>query len=265
MKAKLFILALLVSFSCQEIIQHPLKSENTDLIVVEALLTNENISHLVKISRPYGTQNQPPQPISGAEVTITDGSNTALLTETPAGSGHYITPPVRAVYGRTYKLKILYAGKTYEAQDSAVPVEALRPLETKKATGPNSYNLVLNESGTAPNFIQHSIRWANTPACQGGQACRGEVIFYDLKTIDVNSVFKPDKKEFVFPAGSIVVRKKYSVSQAYKTFLRGMLSETEWRGGVFDVDRANATTNLSAGAIGFFTVCTVVSDSVKIN
>jgi hypothetical protein len=90
------------------------------------------------------------------------------------------------------------------------------------------------------------------------------VVFYDLKTIDVNEIYKPAKSDFKFPLNSIVVRKKYSISPAYKIFLRSVLSETEWRGGVFDVQRADATTNLSAGAIGFFAVSTVVSDSTLI-
>ena len=62
----------------------------------------------------------------------------------------------------------------------------------------------------------------------------------------------------------MISRKKFSASPAYKAFLRGVLSETEWRGGVFDVERANAPTNLSEGAIGFFAVSTVVSDTTVV-
>jgi hypothetical protein len=43
-----------------------------------------------------------------------------------------------------------------------------------------------------------------------------------------------------------------------------MLSETEWRGGVFDVQRDNVSTNLSEGAVGFFAVATVVADTTVI-
>jgi hypothetical protein len=43
-----------------------------------------------------------------------------------------------------------------------------------------------------------------------------------------------------------------------------MLSETEWRGGVFDVQRANVSTNLSEGAIGFFASCTIVTDTTVV-
>jgi hypothetical protein len=43
-----------------------------------------------------------------------------------------------------------------------------------------------------------------------------------------------------------------------------VLSETEWRGGAFDVQRENVPTNLSKGAIGFFAVSTVLSDTTII-
>ena len=44
-----------------------------------------------------------------------------------------------------------------------------------------------------------------------------------------------------------------------------MLSETEWRGGLFDVKRANVITNLSEGAVGFFAVSTVVTDTTTVD
>ena len=65
----------------------------------------------------------------------------------------------------------------------------------------------------------------------------------------------------MFPKGSSIIRKRYSVSEPYETFLRSLLSETEWRGGVFDIERANVNTNLSEGAIGFFAASTVVTDT----
>jgi hypothetical protein len=61
-----------------------------------------------------------------------------------------------------------------------------------------------------------------------------------------------------------IIRTKYAVSPAYREFLRSMLSETEWHGGIFDVQPAPVGTNLSDGAIGFFAVTTIVSDTIVI-
>ena len=54
------------------------------------------------------------------------------------------------------------------------------------------------------------------------------------------------------------------MSSRYQEYLRSLLSETEWRGGVFDVEKANVKTNMSEGAIGFFAVTTVVSDTITV-
>ena len=142
-------------------------------------------------------------------------------------------------------------------------VAPLTPLQYQPVN--DQYQLVLGNSGQDPYYIDHEVAWKNTSACTTGTGCEGRIVFYDLKSIDVNEIYKPGKEQFLFPAGATVTRKKYSVSPAYRTFLRSVLSETEWRGGVFDVDRANATTNLSKGAIGFFAVTTVVSDVTVVN
>lgn len=246
--------------ACTEVpIDFPLQSQNLTVLVVEGTLTNERINHRIKLSHPYVSQNGTSMAASGAIVNVSDGTNSAVLTEFPVGSGEYFTPPARAVFGRTYTLSIQYQGKTFFAKDSSEPVEPLQALDYKKVN--DLYALNLDEEGQGANFIDHQISWKDTPSCTTGTKCEGRVVYYDLKTIDVNESFKPDKAEFNFPVNTVVIRRKYSVSPAYKAFLRTVLSETEWRGGVFDVQRANADTNLSEGAIGFFAVSTVVSDT----
>ena len=246
--------------SCVEVpIDFPLQTQNLNILVVDGILTNERLNHRIKISRPYTIQNGTALPVAGAIVSISDGTSSVVLTEVPAGSGEYYTPQVRAVFGRTYTLYIQHQGKNYFAQDSSVPVEPLAALDYRKVN--ELYALNLDRNGQDANFIDHQISWTNTASCTTGTTCEGRIVFYDLKTVDVNEIFKPEKAAFNFPVSSTVIRKKYSVSPAYKAFLRSVLSETEWRGGLFDVQRANATTNLSEGAIGFFAVSTVVSDT----
>lgn len=256
-----FIFVFLFLAACEEKTDVPLSPEDTGLLAVEGVLTNERKNHLVKLSLPYRQMNGEPGPATGASVFIATDSVYAL-TEFPAGSGRYYTPEGRAVSGKTYTLVIQYNGKQYFAQDSPVPVQPLQELEYRQNSG--GYSLILNQSGDDPYYIEHLITWRHTSACVPNESCEGIIFFYDLKTIDVNEIYKPDKAPFFFPRQTIVIRKKYSVSPAYRAFLRSMLSETEWRGGVFDVQRNNVTTNLSQGAVGFFAVCSVVSDTTVV-
>ena len=264
MKMKIVLPFLFAALaSCEEEVGVTLQPAANNYLVVEGVLTNENVRHLIRLSLPYSGINGTPQPATGAAITISEGANVYTLTETPAGSGLYYTDSMIAVVSTTYRLDIQYKGKSYFAEDSSVPVEPLGPLEYQRGSDTLMYTIVFNKSGTTPNYVQYEIDWTNTSFCISGQ-CRGEVYFYDLKTTDVNEIFKPSKAEFDFPPGSAVVRRKYSASPGYQAFLRGVLSETEWRGGIFDVERANAPTNLSDGAIGYFAVSTVVSDSTVI-
>lgn len=252
----------LTLMACEEVVQRPLYIESSDLLVVEGIITNEKINHRISISFPYTSQNGSRSPVSGAVLKIKEENTEYLVTESPAGSGNYFTEEMRAVFGKTYTLSIQYQGKEYVAQDSPVPVEPLQTLNYDKIN--DQYHLVVSDAGQDPNFVDHSISWSNTPSCISGTNCEGKIVFYDLKTLDVNEIYKPKQADFTFPLNSTIIRKKYSVSPAYRSFLRSVLSETEWRGGVFDVQRANATTNLSEGAIGFFAVSTVVSDTTLI-
>lgn len=248
--------------ACEEIVQRPLTIENSNLLIVEGIITNEKINHRITISFPSTSQNSSRSPVSGAVLKIKEGNAEYLVTEIPAGSGDYFTEEIRAVFGKTYTLSIQYQGKEYLAQDSSVPVEPLQALNYEKVN--DQFRLLLSNAGQDPNFVDHSISWTGTPSCISGTSCEGKIVYYDLKTIDVNEIYKPKKADFTFPLNSIIIRKKFSVSPTYRSFLGSVLSETEWRGGVFDVQRANATTNLSEGAIGFFAVSTFVSDTTLI-
>jgi hypothetical protein len=258
----IYIILYLLIISCEERIDISMPGGVTSLMIVEGMLTNENKNHLVKLSLPYKKQNGTPEPATGASVWVSDDLTNYPLAESPAGSGSYYTQTMRAVTGKIYTLHVQYQGKEYIARDSPVPVQPLRGLKYIESS--EGYRLTPEPEGQDPNYVEHIFSWKNTSSCIAGSSCEGRIIFYDLKTIDVNEIYKPDKELFYFPKQTSVVRRKYSVSDAYRTFLRSMLSETEWRGGVFDVQRSDVPTNLSEGAIGFFAVCSVVSDSTVV-
>jgi len=248
---------------CEEEIDWKLKLGEADLIVVEAVLTNENKNQLIKLSKPHLEQNLTPARISGAIVTIktSDGSFPAL--ENPVGSGFYYTDSLVAVIDRIYTLIIEYNGVSYFASASQPSVEALEPISYSAVTD-DQFTIDFEKLGTDANYIKYFLSWEQSGNCIAGNLCQARQTFYDLKNVDVHEQFKPDQEIVEFPEGTIIIRKKYSVSNDYREYLRGMLSETSWRGGVFDVFPANAASNLSLGAIGFFAVSTVVSDTTVV-
>jgi hypothetical protein len=258
----LFISIVLLA-GCEEQFDWQLKNSDADLIVVEAVLTNENKNHLIKLTRPYATQNRIPEPVTGAFVVILTNTDTTVATETPPSSGLYYTDSIQAVIDKLYILAIQYNGKLFYAGAVQEPVEPLDSFEAVEVSE-EIYTINFKESGDSPNYINYNLDWQSVGNCPNIIDCQAKQIYYDLKNVDVNKQFKPDQQRVDFPAGTTVIRRKYSVSHRYREYLRGMLSETAWRGGLFDAFPANAATNLSDGAVGFFAVSTVVSDTTII-
>ncbi|MEQ8927460.1 MAG: DUF4249 family protein [Fulvivirga sp.] len=259
---------LLLVISCEERIDEDIDFAADGLIVVEGLMTNELRRHRVKITRPYASQNETPKPVSDAFVAIVDSDEDVIvLEEDPIGSGEYYTIPVRAVFGKFYLLIIRHRGKEYRAFDTPPGGQFLGDvaLDTAVINGSLHYSLEYQESGTVANYVTHDIDWSTTPNCSTQESCEGRVVFYDLKNIDVQEIFAPEKEEFYFPTGSTVIRRKHTVSDRYKEFLRSLLSETEWRGGFFDVTKDDIPTNVEGGAVGFFATVTVDVDTLVIN
>ena len=84
-KVLLFLLILAPLYSCTERIDISLDNSAVRL-VVEGSLTTDTMSHKVLLSSTSGYfYNQPPQPVSGATVTISDGENILNLNRDYSG------------------------------------------------------------------------------------------------------------------------------------------------------------------------------------
>ncbi len=261
MRGKITLLfILLCAGSCEKVMDWPQNKNSVPVLVVDGMITNERTAQEIKLSYPSADFNEPSTPVSNAIVTINAGKNIYLLHEDAGEPGSYYTDPdVQGVSGIQYKLYIQVNGKTFTATAYMVPVEPLAPFEYDPCG--DGYKAKFSDTGD-PHMTELILDWSGTPECNGTSGCNARIIHYDLNNIDVNKVFKPAQEEVCFPAGTVVIRKKYSLTPEYQEFLRSMLSETEWKGGYFDVESGNVSTNLSNGAVGYFSACTVVSDTV---
>ncbi len=77
--------------------------------------------------------------------------------------------------------------------------------------------------------------WSATPDyCTRYGFCEASEVYYTLYNIDAEKIFAPDRQVITFPENTRIIRKKYSLSPAHQQFVRALLLETEWRGGLFD-------------------------------
>lgn len=114
-----FIFILIISFTLVTCIDpYVANLENFEsVLVVDALLTDEQISNYVRLSRTTRTADEIPAAVTGARVTITDdtGSNTLLTERYP---GDYRTDSLLfvGIPGRSYTLTIeTSGGERYES------------------------------------------------------------------------------------------------------------------------------------------------------
>jgi hypothetical protein len=269
-KILLYIFIALSFFSCEKKVDWPLQNQPNDMIVVDGMITDEQKQHQVKLSLPVSQLNETPQPVTGATVTISDHDSIYVLTEQPANSGIYKTDSfVHGQPGQNYTLKILYNGKEYDAQSYMLSGETFTPLIYKIVSKDGLYHITWVASAYNPeNFAMWEILldWSTVPGYTNldpGQ-CKARLLYYTLPTLDVSQVLTNELEKIYFPLGTHIIEKRYTINADYAAFIRDLLSETNWQGGVFDSSHANLPTNVSGNAVGFFSACAVVSYSTVV-
>jgi hypothetical protein len=265
-----WLLLPLLLLSCEEKTDWELDTNEPKVIVVEGVLTDERKAHEVRISGPMTDPNGTPEPVSGAFVAIyeTDqaGNNRAYRLR-QIQPGRYLTDTtVRALNGRLYTLFIFYQGQEYWGSSYMVQVDQLDSLKYHKVPD-RDYWYELNFKETDhPSMVEIDLNWGHLIGFRNlpPEQTQARIIYYTVKSIDVNKIFKPAKERVPFPLGTRVYRRQYSMNQWQEDFVRTLMAETEWRGGLFDVQPGNVRTNLSEGAVGYFSVSQVVADTTVI-
>ncbi len=248
--------------ACEEKIGWELEPAEQMMLVVEGSITNQKKAHEVRLSTPAWEISGQPEAVSGAAVSISDGDEIFPLTENPVGSGRYFTSPdVQGVVGKDYRLEISVQDYTFSA---TARMEAVTPFQTiypyKVSSDPDLYQLFIADS-REPAIVKMELDWSTVAGYDTLPDNRNHAVIYhySLSSIDVNELFPSRTGQVRFPPGTVYVAEKMSVSADYEDYLRGMLSETTWNGGVFDVKPGNPESNLTAGATGYFNASTVIS------
>ncbi len=261
----LFFLGLIVA--CTEKVDRELFWQEADVMVVEGKLTNETRAHEVKLSWPLYEVNGIPEVVSGARVEIYDGTDFFPFTEDPFRPGTYLSDPLLAgEVGLGYQLRISYGnfqirGVCFMREVFDFPSMNLYVAQQE----PRLYGVYFGDQN-GPSVIRIELDWSHVSGYDSlpPEENHALIYHYTLGSVDVNRIFAPERQTVLFPPGTVATMEKESVSTVYEEFLRGMLSETDWRGGVFDVLPGNARSNLSGGAVGYFTAAAVLRDTIVV-
>lgn len=261
----IFTLTIGILFlGCEEQVDWTFQPLENGVLVVEAVITNELGRQEVWLSRSYDDLNGEPAPVVDAEVRVFGGGETFVFGADGDRPGRYAGEQFFAArMGTTYTLEILWRGASYVARNEMVAVRPFNRL-TFQPVGAGRDTLRLAEpaplySPDEQAMYEIDIDWSHLA---GTDSARAKQFFYTFSTVDINELFRPPQETVAFPRGSVVRGRKYSLNPAFAAYQRALLSETEWQGGVFDEASASLPTNISNGALGFFAVCAVLTQTV---
>lgn len=245
--------------SCEEQTEWTIQ-QGEPYLVVDAIITSELRQQVVTVSQFNQQLNGEMEMVTGATLGVVDGTNWYPFREKNGVPGVYHSDSFAVVVNKSYALLLEYKGFRDTAIAQAAPLApTINDTIVKQEHG---YRYIYRGS-TLPAITEVQYDWShNTNWCASYGSCIATEYFYTLNNIDVSEEFGPDKQIIYFPDGTSIYRKKYSLSDAHQQFIRSLLIETEWRGGLFDMEPGNVPSNFSRGTRGWFGACMVKSDTL---
>jgi hypothetical protein len=266
MKKLILLMVVMISFSgCEKKTDWNLTGQPEKKIVVDGIITTDLKYQSLTLSFPVTELNAIPVPVTGANLLISDEDSVFQMTETPAGSGIYQSVrKFQAREGKNYSLLIYYGDQIISAKSAIVPASVFNFLVYSKDDDSGLYHISWvgsSFSTGSPAMWEVNLDWSKVPGYEQSDSskCKARLLFYTLSTLDVSEIFAPSVEKVFFPVGTTIKESRYSLTPAYAEFIREVLLETQWQGGLFNSIPANVPTNLSAGGAGFFAVCGVYS------
>lgn len=259
------MLLLIFLASCEEIADWHLQPDHDTKIVVEAIITNESKRHAIRLTQSKSLVNAKPEEISDAQVYLETSDRLLEFLPDNAEPGMYTSVSTfKAQKDVVYTLKISWRDEQYEASEVLSIVRESGSLNYTRVDQTIFYRL----HDVAP--LYHPIEQAMYDVHIDWRHLRPDSVsqiqtyFYTFNTVDGSELFRPDQEAIIFPSSSIITITKFGLGDDYANYLRALMLETQWQGGVFDENSSSLPTNISNGGLGYFAVCSVLQKREQI-
>ena len=255
-----FILVFLFC-SCQKVVNLKLNTIPPQ-IVIQGEITDSGAPFSIMINQTvdfYASNSFPP--VTGAVVKISDdaGDSDSLIEYTP---GIYSTQGLLGKPGLTYTLSVSVQGKNYTAVSKMpmpVKLDSVN-FELTSGFGIQRINAIVNfqDPPGIPNYYQFQ-EYIN------GQLFNKEIFILDDRLSDgkyISNTLRTDSS--YLNSGDVLKVRMYSVDEnVYNYFLQLRQSSGT---GAFNstASPANPTTNITGGALGYFSAHTTQSQTVTV-
>jgi len=262
MKKSNLILAVVVSIffllpSCEKVIDLNLNTSASD-IVIQGNVYDYAGPYTVSISKTVDfTQTNVFPPVTNAVVTISDnaGNSETLIQKT---EGKYVTSTLRGIPGVTYTLKVVIQGKTYTASSTMPKAVNIDSIYLQRDLFGNGTEAVIDF--TDPINVDNYYRvdqYVNDTLKSG---------FY----VGDDKLYQGQKISFYLSASSLTGDKPLIKGDEIKLQLECIddkvyeyFRTTKGNNGQ-SASPANPVSNISNGALGYFSAASVRQDSIRV-
>ena len=284
MKIKQVICGLAIfvfAVACKEDID--LKLKNTaPRFVVDGRITTDTTVHIVRLtmSADYFSNKLVPS-VSGAKVTIDDGQQVIRLSESNDEPGFYLTPTdYYGLPGRTYELKIEDEdanndgqSEIYEAQSTMQPVNEIDSIDYEYDDIEKVWKVFLYAQDIPDREDYYMWAVAKNDSLVSDQY--SELVTTSDKFFDgnyasgeeVQSIEEEDEDgdvKITIKDGDWIRLFMCGVTKEFHEYLEAVEEETGFKNPMFSGPPANVLSNISNGGLGYFTVYSVVTDSIQV-
>ena len=249
--------------SCEREIDLNLEDQSGS-IVIEGNITDQIGPYKVRITKSVAfTQTNQYPPIENAEVTISDSGETETLQH--IGNGIYLATFLQGQSGKTYTLNIKFDGKEYKAKSTMPEDVEFQGLEQDSfmVAGETSYTLL-------PIFVD--------PPALGNRYLFTYYVndnpkkYFSEFSDNVNNG-APNQRPLILPnddedgdvkvkVGDKITVEMHCIDDAVYTFYSALLQLSGGGGG--GVTPTNPPSNISNGALGYFSAHTVSVKTIVI-
>lgn len=246
-------------FGCKKVINVNLDNAGIQTVITGEV-NNEPGPYQINISKSvnYSSDNAFP-PVSGAFVTIT--GNDLIDTLSEKSPGIYVTHNLSGKPGKSYSLYVSIDGTVYSATSvmpQPIPLDSI----TFMAGRDNNIYAVANfqDPPGVPNHYQF-IEYSNGIRFSNG---RGNSVFNDRLSDGryISRLLYDDSTDI--KSGIILEVQMKCIDKAVYTYWDELLEISGGGGGFSSPTPANPTSNISGGALGYFSANTTTSRTVEI-
>jgi hypothetical protein len=246
-------------FGCKKVINVNLRNADSQ-IVITGEINNRRGPYKVTISKSvnFSTDNIFP-PVSDAFVTITGNGVTDTLSEVESGT--YLTNKIEGLPGKSYSLFVSVEGKIFTAISVMPQLVRIDSLTFLVGRNNNIYSVVnFQDPPDTENYYQF-IEFANGERFSNG---RGNSVFSDRLSDGryISTVLYDDSTDI--KRGMILTVQMNCVDKPVYNYLAELLQISGGGGGFSSPAPANPTSNISGGALGYFSANTISSKTVQL-